>query len=135
MPSARPQPGRPSCGAASRSSELLVVIAIICHPGRDAVAQGWRNRRHSASRASAIKKQLVYAWILYAGDYDDKLVVNANNVAIGLGKVGWVNNVMKWDMGPPPVNWPQNYDATFLADALLGPLLRPGRGNLSLPRR
>jgi prepilin-type processing-associated H-X9-DG protein len=67
------------------------------------------------------QKQLSYAWILYADDFSDKLVPNANSVAIPAGDVGWVQNILKWDQGPPPVNWPQNYDLSYLANALLGP--------------
>jgi prepilin-type processing-associated H-X9-DG protein len=63
---------------------------------------------------------LTYAWILYSGDFDDRLVVNASNVAIGAGVQGWVQNVLGWDFPPSAPNL-QNTNTDLLANALLGP--------------
>jgi len=65
-------------------------------------------------------KQLTMAWILYSDDFNDGLVRNCNNNAINNGKVGWVDDVMKWDFPPAP-SWTQNYSTTNLSEALLGP--------------
>ena len=101
--------------------ELLVVIAIIAILAAMLLPALSRAKLKAQGIACVNnQKQMTYAWILYADDYSDKLVVNANNVAINAGVVGWVNNVLKWDFPPSP-SWPQNYDISYLANALLAP--------------
>ena len=101
--------------------ELLVVIAIIAILAAmllPALSRAKLKAQQTACLSN--QKQMMYAWILYADDYSDLLVVNANNVAINAGIVGWVDDVLGPDFPPSPAN-PQNYDTSFLVNALLAP--------------
>src|SRR5438552_14241977 len=101
--------------------ELLVVIAIIAiHAAMLLRALARAKCRATRAQCTSNQKQLIYAWMLYSGDYNDALVINANNSAINNGLVGWVDDVLNWDIPPSPVN-PQNYDLSLLVNALMAP--------------
>jgi prepilin-type N-terminal cleavage/methylation domain-containing protein len=101
--------------------ELLVVIAIIAILAAMLLPVLSRAKLKAQSIGCVSnQKQMVYAWMLFADDNADSLVVNASNVAINGGIVGWVNDVLKWDFPPSP-SWPQNYDTSYLVNALLAP--------------
>jgi prepilin-type N-terminal cleavage/methylation domain-containing protein len=97
--------------------ELLVVIAIIAILAAillPALAQ-------AKARAQAIiclnnTKQLLLAWHVYAGDYEDRLPYNLGMSEFGpRTPLNWVNNVMTWDLSS------DNTNLATLTDASLGP--------------
>ena len=101
--------------------ELLVVIAIIAILAAmllPALAKAKIKAQETACISN--QKQLIVAWLLYADDYNSKVVYNANNVAQAGGVVGWVDDIMQWDFPPSPT-WAQNYDTSYLTKALLSP--------------
>jgi prepilin-type N-terminal cleavage/methylation domain-containing protein/prepilin-type processing-associated H-X9-DG protein len=112
--------------------ELLVVIAIIAILAA-MLLPALANAKLKAQRVQCIsnQRQLAYAWILYSGDYNERLVINANNNAINAGYNGWVNDVLSWDLSGPPVA--QNYDTLLLGNSLLGPYCGRATGIFKCP--
>jgi prepilin-type N-terminal cleavage/methylation domain-containing protein len=113
--------------------ELLVVIAIIAILAAmllPALSRAKIKAQQTACLSN--EKQLMYAWLLYTGDANDYLVVNANNVLQNSGVVGWVNDIMSWDFPPSP-SAPQDYDTSLLANSLLGPYCSKATGIYHCP--
>src|SRR3989442_10212746 len=99
-------------------TELLVVIAII------AILAGLLlpSLAKAKTKAQGIAcmnhtRQLMMAWMLYAGDYGDKLVNNHGYPEILAKRNSWVNNMMTWGIEP------DNTNTTFITEAKLGPYL------------
>jgi len=97
--------------------ELLVVIAIIAVLASLLLPAFAKAR----GRAQAIiclnnTKQLGLAWLLYAGDQNDRLPYNLGMAGSSFrSNLNWVNNVMTWDLSP------DNTNTATLTAASLGP--------------
>ncbi|HEY3762886.1 MAG TPA: prepilin-type N-terminal cleavage/methylation domain-containing protein [Verrucomicrobiae bacterium] len=113
--------------------ELLVVIAIIAILAAMLLPVLSRAKARAQEAACVNnQKQLTLAWVLYADDFNDRLVLNANNYAINNGLVGWIDDVLAWDF-PPHAGVPENYNTALLANALLGPYCSKQTGIYKCP--
>ena len=85
--------------------ELLVVIAII------AILAAVLLPVLSAARIRALqtqctnyKKQLVTAWLIYAGDNQERLAYNADQSAPPGGPTSWIKGILNWQLSPDNTN-------------------------------
>jgi prepilin-type N-terminal cleavage/methylation domain-containing protein/prepilin-type processing-associated H-X9-DG protein len=94
--------------------ELLVVIAIIAILAgllMPALAKA-KAKGHGVSCMNNAR-QLMLAWMTYAGDNEDRLVDNHGIQETWAKRNSWVNNVMTWDLSP------DNTNRAFITDSKL----------------
>ena len=85
--------------------ELLVVIAIIAILASlllPALAKAKSKGR--ATHCMNNSRQLMLAWMFYAGDNEDKAPNNHGIQETWAKRDSWVNNVMTWDLSPDNTN-------------------------------
>jgi prepilin-type N-terminal cleavage/methylation domain-containing protein/prepilin-type processing-associated H-X9-DG protein len=93
--------------------ELLVVIAIIAILASILLpALAKAKVRAQMITDMSNKKQLTLAWIMYIGDHDDSLVLNADQSAAVNGVPSWIPQVCHMDWSPNLANINTNYLTT-----------------------
>ena len=96
--------------------ELLVVIAIIAILASILLpALAKAKVRAQMITDMSNKKQLTLAWIMFAGDNNDTLVLNADASATVNGTPSWVSDTMNWTINQ------QNINVDYLTTNQLGP--------------
>src|SRR5258708_3262714 len=101
--------------------ELLIVIGILAILA--AILPPVLTRAKPAAQATLCinnTKQLTLAWLIYAGDHEDRLPYNLGGNALRKtvapkDPLNWVNGIMSW--GPDP----DNTNTTLITQASLGP--------------
>ncbi len=99
--------------------ELLVVIAIIAILA--AMLLPTLSRAKQKAHAIACMnnaKQMCVAWIMYAGDNNERLVINTDWTMPFNGGPSWVSGLMTWDVNKQNTNTQNLTDSTL---ALMGP--------------
>src|ERR1039457_1562325 len=106
--------------------ELLVVIAIIAILAA-LLLPALALARQKAEGISCLNntKQLALAWIMYAGDFNDRLVYNTPISATDTNN--WVGDVMSWGTDPQITN------LDLLRSAALGPYTAKNVGVYTCP--
>ena len=106
--------------------ELLVVIAIIAILAALLLpALGLAKQKAQGISCLNNNKQLILAWLMYAGDFDDRLVFNKPIFSTDTNN--WVGNVMSWAADP------QNTNVDLIKNALLGPYVAKNTGIFKCP--
>jgi prepilin-type N-terminal cleavage/methylation domain-containing protein len=101
--------------------ELLVVLAVIGVLASLLLPAINRAKAQSQGiHCLSQLRQLNLAWIMYASDYNDRLVYNlggdrAGKIVVTNWSANWVNNVMSWELDP------DNTNRSFIAHAKLSP--------------
>ena len=106
--------------------ELLVVIAIIAILAA-MLLPALLSAKQKAQGAMCLSNgsQLIKAWKMYSGDYNDRLVYNKPSYATDL--TNWVGDVLDWSSNP------QNTNPELIRQALLGPYVAKNVGIFKCP--
>ena len=106
--------------------ELLVVIAIIAILAALLLpVLGRAKAKGQGITCLSNTKQLTFAWLLYSGDFNDRVAnnygVTETRQAVTSGALdNWVNNVMTWDTVATGTYGSLNTNLTLIANGTLG---------------
>ena len=108
--------------------ELLVVIAIIAILAgllMPALAKA-KAKAHATMCMNSARQQML-AWVLYAGDNEERLVNNHGIQETWRTRNSWVNNVLTWDLSA------DNTNVAYITEAKLSPYSAKSRGIYKCP--